>query len=143
VPVTSPDVDVPSARPLPLLVATLVAVAQGAVLAVYAVLEAFSVTGGRAAMGVTTSLFFAFAGAVLVGCGVAVLRRISWARSPLVLAQLIALGLAWSFRGGSTTGVALGLGAAALVVLVGLLHPRSIAWLAPADEGVTARGPDH
>lgn len=131
-PVTSPDVDAPSARPLPLLVATLVAAAQGAVLVVYAVLEAFSVTGGRAAMGVTTSLFFAFAGAVLVACGVAVLRRSSWARSPLVLAQLIALGLAWSFRGGSTTWVSVALGAAALVVLVGLLHPRSIAWLSPA-----------
>jgi uncharacterized membrane protein YeiH len=131
VPVSSPAADTSSTRPLPLLLAAMVAAVQGAVLVVYAVLEAFSVTGGRAAMGVTTALFFAAAGAVLAVCGVAVLRRMSWGRSPLVLAQLIALGLAWSFRGGATTWVAVALGAAALVVLVGLLHPRSLAWLAP------------
>lgn len=130
-PVSSPAADPPSTRPVPLLLAALVAATQGTVLIGYAVLEAFSVTGGRAAMGITTALFFAVAGAVLAVCGVAVLRRMSWGRSPLVLAQLIALGLAWSFRGGATTWVAVALGVAALVALVGLLHPRSIAWLAP------------
>ena len=131
-PVTKPaaDDDAP-ARPLPLLAAVVVAAAQGVVLIVYAVLEAFSVTGGRLAMGVTTAVFFAFAGTAIAACAAAVLRRASWGRSPLVLAQLIALGLAWSFRGGSTTWVAVLLGLAALVVLVGLLHPRSLAWLSP------------
>jgi hypothetical protein len=43
-----------------------------------------------------------------------------------VLAQLIQLGIAWSFRGGDTTLVAVALAVVALVVVVGLLHPASI-----------------
>ena len=43
-----------------------------------------------------------------------------------MLAQLIQLGVAWSFRGGETTWVAIALAVVALVVLAGLLHPASI-----------------
>jgi hypothetical protein len=43
------------------------------------------------------------------------------------------LGLAWSFRGGSTTWVAIVLAVVAVVVLVGLLHPASIDALTEAD----------
>lgn len=103
--------------------------AQGAVLATYAVLEAWSVTGERLAMGVGTTLFFALVAMALVGCSWALLRRNSWGRSPLVLGQLIALGLAWSFRGGSTTWVAVVLAGIAIGVLVGVLHPASLRWL--------------
>ena len=53
-------------------------------------------------------------------------RRASWARSPVVLAQLIQLGLAWSFRGGETTWIAIALAVVAVVVVAGVLHPASI-----------------
>ena len=59
-------------------------------------------------MGVTTAVFFAVYGAALLLCAWSVHRGQSWARSPIVLAQLIQLGLAWSFRGGDTTLVAVG-----------------------------------
>ena len=41
----------------------------------------------------------------------------------------IQLGLAWSFRGGDTTVVALALALVSLVVIVGVLHPASLAHL--------------
>ena len=47
----------------------------------------------------------------------------------MVLAQLIQLGVAWSWFGGSTRTLAFGLAAVALVVLVGIFHPASLAAL--------------
>lgn len=106
---------------------------QGLVLVGYALLEAASISGQRVTMGVTTSFFFAAYGAVLVGCGWGLARARSWARSPGVLAQLIWLGVAWSFRGGETTWVAVLLAAAAVVVLVGIFLPASTAALTGED----------
>jgi hypothetical protein len=114
-------------------VGLVVVLVQATVLLGYAVLEAASVSAARATMGVTTALFFAVTAAGLAACAGAVYRGRSWGRSPLVLAQLITLGLAWSFRGGSTTWVAVVLLVAALVALVGVLHPASIAWLERGD----------
>ena len=42
-----------------------------------------------------------------------------------MLAQLIQLGVAWGFRGGQTTVVAVALAVVALVVVAGVLHPAS------------------
>ena len=53
---------------------------------------------------------------------------------PGVLAQLIQLGVAWSFWGGETTGVALAVAAAAVVVLVCVFLPASLHALEPADD---------
>ena len=58
----------------------------------------------------------------------------SWARSPVILAQLIQLGIAWSFRGGDTTVVAVVLALVSLIVVVGVLHPASIAHLDDAPD---------
>jgi hypothetical protein len=84
-------------------------------------------------MGVTTAVFFAAYGAALLGCAVLLVRRVSFARSPALLAQLIQLGLAWSFRGGATTWVAVVLALVALVVIAGLLHPTSMDALAETE----------
>lgn len=119
--------------PAPLKVAALLCGLQGATLAGYAALESLAITRSRLAMGIGTALFFALVAAALVGCAWALMRGRSWARSPLVLAQLIGLGLAWSFRGGDTTWVAIALAIVALGVLVGILHPASIAWLSRDD----------
>jgi hypothetical protein len=44
----------------------------------------------------------------------------------VLLAQLIQLGVAWSFWGGATTWVSVSLAVVALIVLAGLLHPHSV-----------------
>ena len=113
-------------NPAPLVVAASLAGIQGGLLFVLALLEVAHLSGDRLTMGVTTALFFTVYGAALAGCAWAVTRGHAWARSPLVLAQLIQLGLAWSFRGGDTTWVAVGLAVVAIVVLLGLLHPASL-----------------
>ena len=70
---------------------------------------------------------------LVVARGVFLGRR--WSRGPAVVAQLILLPIAWSFRGGVTTWVSVTLAALAIAVLVGLLHPRSTAVFVgpPAD----------
>jgi hypothetical protein len=113
--------------------ASLVAV-EGILLLAYAVLELASVDSGRVAMGLTTAIFFAVYGAGLVACAWVVSRGHSWARSPIVLAQLIQLGVAWSFRGGDTTLIAVGIAVVAVLVLVGLLHPASVEALSDDPE---------
>ncbi len=118
--------DNPAPLPPALLVAASLVAVEGLLLLGYAVLELASVSSDRVAVAVTTSVFFAGYGALLVGAAWAITHGHSWARSPMVLAQLIQLGVAWSFRGGDTTWVAVALAAVALVVLVGLLNPASI-----------------
>ena len=109
--------------PPPLTVAATVAAVQGLLFLAYAVLEIAHLSGGRVAMGLTTTGFFAVYGAGLVFCAWQLTRLESWARSPVVLAQLIHLGLAWNFRGGSTMPVAIALLVCAIVVLAGVFHP--------------------
>lgn len=91
-----------------------------------ALLELGTLSTARLVMGLTTAVFFVLYGAGLLLCAWQLTRRASWARSPVVLAQLIQLGIAWSFRGGGTTWLAVVLAVAALVVCAGVLHPDSI-----------------
>jgi hypothetical protein len=106
----------PAGRPAPLVVAASLVAVEGLLLLGYAVLELASISTDRVAVALTTAVFFAAYAALLLVCARAVLRRRSWARSPIVLAQLIQLGLAWSFRDGSTLVVAIVLAVIALVV---------------------------
>jgi hypothetical protein len=122
-----------SSNPAPLVVAASLVAVEGLLLLGYAVLEAFSISSDRVAVGVTTALFFAVYGGLLLLCAWSVTGGHSWARSPIVLAQLIQLGLAWSFRGGETTAVVVAIAVVALIVLVGLLMPASVEAL--ADDG--------
>ncbi|HEV7875304.1 MAG TPA: hypothetical protein VGP00_01415 [Nocardioides sp.] len=113
-------------HPAPLVVAASLVAVEGVVLVALAILELASLSSQRLTMGVTTAGFFAGYGAALLLFAWSVRQGRSWARSPIVLAQLIQLGIAWSFRGGDTTLVAVALAVVALVVVVGLLHPASI-----------------
>ncbi len=122
-----------SAPPAPLVVAAGLTAVEGLLLVVYAVLEAASMQADRAAMAVTTSLFFAILGGLLAWCAWLVVHGRAWARSPILVAQVIFLGLAYNFLGGSTTWVAVALALVAGVVLLGLLHPASTAALAGDD----------
>ncbi|GAA1791881.1 hypothetical protein GCM10009795_041940 [Nocardioides hankookensis] len=124
----------PSAnRPAPLIVAASLVAVEGLLLLAFAVLEIASLDSDRVAMGATTSIFFAAYGAGLLLCAWSLVRGQSWARSPVVLTQLIGLGVAWSFHGGDTTGVAIGIAVVAVLVLVGIFHPASLTVL--ADDG--------
>jgi hypothetical protein len=123
-----------SPTPPPLVVAAGLAAIQGLLLVGYAVLEATHLHESRAAMGVSTSLFFAILGGLLVACGWLVVHGRSWARSPIIVAQVMFLGLAYNFLGGSTTWVSVALAVVALVVLGGLLHPASIEALSDGQE---------
>jgi hypothetical protein len=107
---------------------------EGGLIAVLGVLETFHLSAARMTMGVTTALFFVFYGAVLVLCAWLVTRRVTWARSPIVLAQLIQILVGWGFRGGATTWVTVFAIVVALVVLLGLLNPASIDALADRPE---------
>ncbi|MGC4111071.1 MAG: hypothetical protein QM747_11755 [Nocardioides sp.] len=112
--------------PPPLVVAAALTAVEGALVLVYAVLEAANVHADRVTMGVTTAVFFAALGAGLVACAWFLVRGRTWARSPVIVAQIMSLGLAWNFVGGSTTWLSVVLGVVGLVVLAGLLHPASL-----------------
>ena len=79
------------------------------------------------------SVFFLICGATLALCAWGLNAIRPWARGPVLLAQLVWLGLAWNFR--DLWLVAALLAVSAAVVLAGLLHPRSIDALESAREG--------
>ncbi len=115
--------------PAPLKVAASLTAVEAVLLLIYAVAELFSLSPGKEAVTLTTTVFFALYGGALLICAWGLVGGRSWARSPAILAQLIQLGLAWSFRGGDTTVVAVVLALVALIVVAGVLHPASIAHL--------------
>ncbi|HEY0888346.1 MAG TPA: hypothetical protein VGE38_01895 [Nocardioides sp.] len=119
-------------RPTPLTVAAALVGLQALALAVYGVLEIAHLTSGRATVAVTTSIFFLGYAAALTGCAYGLLRLVSWTRSPVVLTQLIELGLAWSFR--DMPQVAVPLALVAFAVLVCIFAPASVAALEPDSE---------
>ncbi|QIX27476.1 hypothetical protein ncot_13305 [Nocardioides sp. JQ2195] len=125
----------PVETPIPALLKVAVGLAalESLGLVTYAMLELFHLSGGRLVMGLSTALFFAAYGGFLAWATWSMRAGESWARSPVVFTQLMALGLAWSFRGGETTAVAIGLAVVAVVVLGGVLNPASMDYL--SDEG--------
>ncbi len=124
----------PGAAPAPLLVAGSVVGIEALGLVAFGVVEIATLTGPRATMGVTTAFFFLAYGLGLAACGWLLTRLHSWTRAPVVLAQLIQLGVAWSFRGGAGSAASAGLLVLAIVVLAGVFHPASIDALAEPDE---------
>jgi hypothetical protein len=121
--------------PGPLLAAAALVGVEAVVLAGYGLVQLTALTASRATMGVTTTVFFVGYGVALGVFAWALRRPVSWARAPVVLAQLIQLGVAWSFRGGSTTVVAVPTAVLALLVLAGIFHPASLAALADDEPG--------
>ncbi|MET3960779.1 hypothetical protein ABIE44_000713 [Marmoricola sp. OAE513] len=123
---TSPD---PRQAPVPLRVAAAVVALEGVFAVVFGAVEAFATTSERAVMGATTSLFFVAFGAGIVLCAWGLSKVRSWARGPVMLAQLMSLGLAWNFRGGETWWISVVLAVPAVIGLVGMLHPETVAAL--------------
>ena len=117
--------------PLPLLVSACLVALEGLTLVGFGIAEAFSVSADKVVMGATTAVFFLVSGVALGGFAWLLSCRRSWPRAPVVLAQLLQLGLAWSLRGSAATVAAVVLAVVALVVLGGIFHPASIAALEP------------
>lgn len=112
--------------PAPLVVAAGLTLVEGLLTVMYGLSEAAHLTSQRLVMGVSTALFFVAYGAAMVLCAWGISRLRTWARGPVLLAQLIWLGLAWNFRHGDTLPLAIGLAVPAAVVLVGMLLPASV-----------------
>jgi hypothetical protein len=119
--VTAPD---PAVLRL-LRVAALVVLLEAAALVAMAVVEVASLASDRLVIGITTTLFFLVYALGLVLAARALARLRSWARAPLLLAQLIQLGLAWNFLGPSTNWVAVLLAVPALFVAAMLVLPAT------------------
>lgn len=126
-----------TAAPRPLVVASAVTLLQSVTFLGLTFAQSLSFSSERAAMNWTTILGFLLWALMLGACGWQVLRGRSWARSPIVMAQLIHLGVAWSFVKGDPVQwqavTAWVIAATAVVVLIGLFHPKSINHLAQSE----------
>ena len=132
-PVTTPGPD--RAPPPPLVVAASLTALEALVLAALGALELASLRTIRLTMGLTTSVFFLVAAVALGWCAWSLWKVRRWARGPVVMAELIQLGLAWNLRGGGTTLLAVALAVVALLVIGGLLHAATTAALEAEPEG--------
>ena len=119
--------------PAPLVAAAWVVALEAILLVLFGLAELRALTSSKATMGITTSLFFAVYGVGLGWFAWQLRRLVSWTVAPVVLAQLIQLGVAWSFRGGSTTAVAVALVVLGALVLAGIFHPASLKALYAED----------
>lgn len=120
---------IPTDAPAPLLVACGLAVLEAVALVLQGLLLLPALEGERLTMGLTSTLFFTMYGVGLAWCAWCLARGQSWARAPVVLAQLIQVLLGFGFWGGDTTAVAVVLVVVGVVVLAGVFHPRSLAAL--------------
>ena len=116
--------------PPPLVVASSLAALEGVALVVGGVLEIVNVNSSRVAVGVSLAVFFVAYGALLMAGAVALLRVVPWPRGPVLISQLIMLGLAWGLR--DQPLAAIGLAVVAVITIAGLVHPASIAALEAA-----------
>ncbi len=112
--------------PAPLAVAAGMTFIEGLLIVMFGITEVATLDSDRLVMGVTTAVFFLAYGVGLLACSRGLHTVRPWARGPVLLSQLIWLGLAWNFKDGSTLPLAIALVLAAVIVLAGLLHPRSI-----------------
>ncbi len=119
--------------PPPLLVAVALAALEAAVLVIYGLSLLPSMDGERLALGASTVLFFAVYGGFLGYCAAQLYRLRSWARPPVVLAQLMQILVGASFWGGSTSVIAIVAVATAVLAIAGVFHPASIAAVEQGD----------
>ncbi len=119
--------------PPPLTTAAAVVGIEGAAYALFGLSLVPSVTGERLTMGLTTLVFMTAYGAFLGFCALRLWRLHSWARAPIVMAQLIQIPVALSFWGGQTRPVTVVMLLVSAVVLAGVFHPQSTGALEDAE----------
>ena len=112
--------------PPPLLTAAALVFVEVVLLLGLGVMEMASLDRARLTMGVTTAGFF-LAAAVGLALSARALKRLDrWGRGPVLLAQLISLGLAWNLWGDQTKPFSVGLAVLAVLVIAGVVHPASM-----------------
>jgi hypothetical protein len=104
---------------------------EAALMAILAVIEVVDMSSARVTMGLTTTAFFLILAVALAFFARALARLESWSRSPIVLTELVGLGMAWSFK--DDPAIAVPLAIACLVCLGGLFHPASVNALETTD----------
>ncbi|MBA3265291.1 MAG: hypothetical protein H0T14_02795 [Nocardioidaceae bacterium] len=121
--------------PRPQILAASILVALEALgLFLFAAFEVAGLDTERVSIALTTGIFFGlYAGGLLIA-SVALWRLKGWSRGPIVLAQLIQLGVAWSFAGGATRWVAVILATWAVLCLGLVLSPSTTAEIYPDRE---------
>lgn len=123
----------PTQPPRILAVSAGVVVLQGVLTIGFGIAEVASTQTQRLVMAGTTAIFFVAYGVALLICARGLWRCLPWARGPVLMAQLIWLGLAWNFRDVDRdwlVALAVAMALSAVVVIFGLLHPASTRVLA-------------
>lgn len=118
-------------RPRQIVAASVLVAAEAMTLLAFGVVEAALVDADRVAVALTTAVFFWLYSAGLLAAAGALWRLRGWSRGPIVLAQLIQLGVAWSFHGGDTTWLAVGLALPAGACLGLVVSPATTSALYP------------
>ena len=106
-----------------------VVLAQALVVGGYGIAVIAHVTQKHLAVNLSSGGFLLIAAAGLVLAARGLSRANAWARGPVLIAQLLSLGLAWNFKAGDTWPVAVGLAVPAVAVLIALVRPESLAAL--------------
>jgi hypothetical protein len=91
----------------------------------FALVDLAHINSDRLALGVTNAVFFMIYAAGLGLCAWGLQRLRSWCRGPIVLAQVIQLGIAWSFAGRATAWLSALLAVPAAIVLASALAPST------------------
>src|SRR5690554_29135 len=105
--------------PLPLVLAAGLVLLEALVMGVLTVAELVATDSSRLSVGLTTAAFFALVAAGLLVCARGLLRRETWARGPVVMTQLIQLGMAYSLFDPQSPWLGVALVVVALVVVGG------------------------
>lgn len=112
--------------PPPLVVASSLTALQGVVLLGLAVLALSSLAADRVVVAVAVAVFFAAAATLLLTAAWSLARGSGWGRGPVLIAQLIQLGLAWTNRSTLPVVLTATLVVGAVVVVLGVVHPASV-----------------
>jgi hypothetical protein len=83
--------------PAALLAAAGCVLLEGAILGVYAVVDAFHSSSQRLVLDLTAVLFFVAYGVALGFCAWGLRHARRWSRGPVLFTQLVMLGFAWNF----------------------------------------------
>ena len=113
------------------LAATLVGV-QGVGLVALGAVGLLDLVSSRLEVGISVAVFFLAYGAGLLACARGLWRCESWARGPVLLTQLIQVGIAWNVRENLLVAVPLALLAA--LTIAAMLHPATIRVLVGAPD---------
>ncbi len=113
-----------ASRPVQITAAAgLVAVQAGGLL-LLAGLALLDVDGRAVEVGVSVGVFFVLSGGALLACAVGLIRLQGWSRGPVLITQLIQLGIAWNVRDLPVLAVALAV--VALATLALMVQPASV-----------------